>query len=82
MNEEARDFLGQPITVGATVIIPHSGAQKLVLGQVLSISAKQCRIQCISGHGRAVNFHSGESTTMPDITQRNHKHCAVIRTGV
>lgn len=79
MVSEAKDLLGNTITVGSTVVIPHSGAQKLVVGEVLKITNKQCRIQCKVGRGGATNFYTGEKTVMPEITQRNHEHCVVIK---
>jgi len=78
MTSEAKDLLGNTICVGDTVVIPHSGAQKLVVGEVVKISARQCRIQCKVGRGRSTNFRTGETTSMPEITQRNHEHCVVI----
>ena len=81
MSIRAIDLLGNDISVGDTVVISHSGAQKLVAGEVLSISAKQCRIRCVVGCGVAQNFKSGERTRMPEITQRNHEHCVVIHSA-
>jgi len=80
MSNEARDFLGNTIAVGDTVAFPHSGGTKLVSGEVVSISAKQCRIKCNKGHRRSVsNFRRGQTIQTPEVTQRNHQHCIVVK---
>ena len=75
----AKDILGRDIVVGHLVVVPHTGANKLIVGRVLSISAKQCRIRCLQGHQMpGKNFRDGDVTVVPEITQRNHEHCCIV----
>ena len=76
----AKDFRGNPINVGDLVIIPHTQANTLILGEVLSISRQQCRIKCLQGHELVgKDFRGGKIfEAMPTRTYRNHEHCCVI----
>lgn len=88
MSIDAKDLLGNPIAVGDTVVISHSNSQKPVVGKVLSISKKQCRIECqvgrkepskVKDYSLAAAYKS--TKVMPEVVQRNHQNCVVYNTA-
>jgi len=74
----ALDFDGKEIKVGCTVIFPHSKGGKLIKGEVLSISNKQCRIECLTEVIPMRDFRTGDVTLTPEVTSRNHEHVYVV----
>ena len=74
---EAKDILGRSLGVGDRVAFPHSECHTLVIGLVIGITPKQCKVECVVGHQRKP-VHTFDPKSTPEITYRNHSNCVVL----